>query len=151
MGYFMRFIATSREAIELSQIEAGLKRLDPAYSFKDTSGSVPGADFLYSGEVYGEIEINRSGDGLFDEEIEELREFVADGSGKGKKRVLAALDGATHIIAVRLLFGGRDDSESVLEKFDRLWEWLFESVGGLLQADGEGIYDNRGNIIVEFD
>jgi len=97
-------------------------------------------DLMHYNEIYGQVEINRIGDDLFNEEIEELREFVEDAEGKDKKKVTKCLRKARCIVTVQVLFQYRD-TETTLSKINTLWQWLFANRKGLLQADGEGYYD----------
>ena len=97
-------------------------------------------------DVYGVVEVNRPGDGLFEEEIGELKEFVEDVRGKRKADVLKTLSEARAIVAVQVLFGDRQ-VEATLHKFLPLWEWLISNRKGLLQADDEGYYDQTGRIL----
>ncbi len=61
MGYYMRYILTDDRETTLSEIETGLKQVDPDYSIGD------GETLMYGDELYGEIEINVPGDGLFED------------------------------------------------------------------------------------
>ena len=140
MGYDMRYILTDNREITLSQIETGLKQVDPDYSIGD------GETLMYVDELYGEIEINVPGDGLFEAEVEELKEEIKDSRGRNKTTVLEALQKAKAIVAVRVLWQGRE-TEQTLEKIDSLWEWLFDNREGLLQADGEGYYNQSKHIL----
>lgn len=133
MGYYMRYIVTDDRPLSIADLDAALKATDSAYEIKD-GGLYHGAD------LYGEIEINLRGEELGDEELGELEEFAEDSDGEQKQRVLAALRNAKSIVAVRVLWQGRDP-EPTLEKPDPLWEWLFSNRQGLMQADGEGYYD----------
>ena len=140
MGYYMRYILTDDRETTLSQIETGLKQVDPDYSIGD------GETLMYGDELYGEIEINVPGDGLFEAEVEELKEEIQDNRGMNKTTVLEALQKARAIVAVRVLWQGRE-TEQTLEKIDPLWEWLFDNREGLLQADGEGYYNQSRHIL----
>ena len=140
MSYYMRFITTDTAETTPSILEQALKETDSEYSIAD-SGELKHGD-----DVYAVVEVNRPGDSLFAEEIGELREFVEAVRGKRKADVLRTLDNAKAIVAVQVLFGGRE-SEATLEKLDPLWEWLMSHRKGLLQADGEGYYDQTGPIL----
>ena len=54
-----------------------------------------------------------------------------------KDRVLAVLGSTKRTVAVRV--GDHDDA---LDLLDSVWDWLFEHRSGLLQADGEGFYED---------
>jgi hypothetical protein len=53
--------------------------------------------------LYAEIEINQPGDGLFDDEIGEMLEFLEDAEGENRGRVEKVLRGARRIVSVRVL------------------------------------------------
>lgn len=140
MGYYMRYIATEDPEISLSDLEQTLKQIDPAYSI-DESG-----ELTHDGDLYGVAEIYRVGDDSFADEIEELKEFVEDAAGPRQADVLKVLDEAKATIGVQVLWQGREVEET-LQKIDPLWEWLLANRKGLLQADGEGFYDESGLIL----
>lgn len=147
MGYYMRFVVTAEQPPDLAALETGLQSADAGYWLEVHEGAnAPSADLRLGDQLCGEIEINRPGDGLFEEELEELVEFLDDAGEGDVDRVRQALDAARAIIAVRVLHQGRESDDS-LEKIDALWQWLFQNSHGLLQADGEGYYDESGQIL----
>jgi hypothetical protein len=140
MGYYMRFIATDQTETKLSTLEQALKELDAGYSIA-ASGELKHGD-----DLYGVVEINLPGDGLFDGEIGELKEFVEEVRGRRRGDVLKTLDEARAIIAVQVLWEDRQP-EATLQRLDPLWQWVISHRKGLLQADGEGYYDHSGLIL----
>lgn len=142
----MRFIVADEQGVSLRELEAALKQTDVAYLIERDEDSDDEGVLTYKGEVYGQIEVNRSGEGIFDGEIEELREFVEEVEGEKKSEVLSVLGEAKAIVAVRVLWQGRE-SEETLEKIDPLWQWLLAHRKGLMQAEGEGYYDASGLIL----
>src|SRR5205823_6245487 len=112
----------------------------------DSSYAVGDGELLYASELYAEIEINRRGEELCDAELVELQERIEGSHGPHTNRVLAALGAVTAMVAVRVLWQGRD-AEATLEKIDPLWKWLFANRRGLMQADGEGYYESTGLIL----
>jgi hypothetical protein len=148
MGYYMRFFDTSDDPLTIGAIETAIKKQDPAYRL-DTpkDAEIPQAD-LYRGEsLFAQIEINQPGDDLFDAEIQEMIEFLEETEGENRKRVENVLRTARRIVSVQVLYQGRE-LEQTLSGIDPLWEWLFSTRKGLLQADGEGYYD-RHDLILE--
>ncbi len=147
MGYYLRFVSPDDREVAFPAIAEALKAINASYELKvDKAGTRPSADLLFGGDAYAEIEINSSGDGLFDEEIDELKEFLEDAGSGDKAKVLAVLDSAKSIIAVRVLLGGRE-TEETMEKLDPLWQWLFANRDGLLQTDEQGYYDSSGLVL----
>ncbi len=140
MSYYMRFITTDSPETMLSILEQALKETDSQYSIAESG------ELKHGNDVYGVVEVNRPGDGLFEEEIGELKESMQDVRGKRKADVLKTLDEARAIVAVQVLFCDRQ-LEATLQKLDPLWEWLLSHRKGLLQADGEGYYDQTGRIL----
>jgi hypothetical protein len=149
MSYYMRYISTDEQEITVPMLERILKSLDPQYSIANAQESpTESGDLVYGNENYGQIEINRPGDSLFEEELEELREFLNEARGKKKEIVLQTLDNATTTVAIQVLWQERN-TEQTLSKIDPLWQWLFSNRKGLLQVDGEGYYDSSGLILEE--
>jgi hypothetical protein len=149
MGYFMRFIVTDEKKVSLTKLEADLKKIDEKYSIEKNEGDETEGTLLNSGEVYCEIDINTLGDGLFDEEIEELAEFLDDAEeGVNKKKVFDVLKNAKTIFCIRVLNQGRNE-ETTFKKIDPVWDWFFENYTGLMQADMEGYYDASKELILE--
>src|SRR5687768_1447511 len=137
MGYYMRFVVADDRNLSLSKINSGLKQVDAAYSI-EFEGDADEGDLTFNGDIYGALEITRPGDGLFDDEIDELKEFLEDAEGKRKPEVLQVLSDAKAIVALQVLQQGRATSEETLERIDPLWEWFFANYEGLMQADMEG-------------
>jgi hypothetical protein len=147
MGYYMRFFDVSDEAIDLQVLDAALRGIDSAYHidvFPETN-TLQG-ELHHHDVLYGEIEINQPGDGLFDDEIQEQLESIEEAGEGDNARVEDTLRSAKRTIVVRLLWQDRDPEES-LERLDALWFWLQTNRNGLLQADGEGFYDADGLIL----
>ncbi|MFZ5556087.1 MAG: hypothetical protein ACOZDY_05105 [Pseudomonadota bacterium] len=140
MSYYMRFfiegdrVPSDEDLVELfDEAGAGFK-LSDGVLFRDA-------------EDFAVIEVNRRGEELFDDEIREFRESLAEvPDGPGKARVARCLDAAGAVVAVQVLFGGRDADET-LEALDPLWDTLFADYGGLMQADAEGFYDADDQVL----
>ncbi len=147
MGYYMRFIVADDKDVSLSKINSGLKQIDAAYSIEFDDDADDAGDLTFNSDIYGALEINRPGDGLFDEEIDELKEFLEDAEGERKPEVLQVLNDAKVIVALQVLQQGRATSEETLERINPLWEWFLANYKGLLQADAEGYYDTSGLVI----
>jgi hypothetical protein len=150
MGYYMGYFDTSEKPLTIGEIESALRAVDPAYRLESSESTGVAQAHLYLGDgLYGEVEINQPGDGLFEDEIAEMLEFLEDAEGEGRTRVENVLKEARRVICVRVL-GGEEDMEETLAGIDPLWHWLFSTRPGLLQADGEG-YDDANDLILEED
>jgi hypothetical protein len=147
MGYYMRFIVADEQDISLKVLESGLRQKDSAYAIERDEADDDEGELKYNSDLYGAIEINRPGDGLFDDEIGELKEFLEEVEGERKEEVFRVLSEAKAIIALQVLQQGRATDEETLVRIDPLWQWLHANRKGLLQADAEGYYDASGLVI----
>jgi hypothetical protein len=146
MSYYMRFLSTDLQATTAAHLEAAFRAVDPDYDVQVEDNE---AVVRHAAATIAKLEINELGDGLFDEEREELtaRVTAAAGDAAAKARVLEALRGARTIVVAQVLYG-TGDQETTLAKLDPLWAWLFRNRRGLLQAEGEGYYDHQGLIFM---
>ena len=134
MGYYLRYLITDDKSISLDQLQTGLKGVDPAYSVT-TDGETS-----YGKDLCGDIDLNYPHDGLFDEEIAELKDEISSlPKSAPKDKVLDILDRTNTIIAVQVLWQGRP-TEQTLAMLNPLWTWLFANYEGVLYADVEGYY-----------
>ncbi len=152
MGYYMRYFSTDNQDITLPWLEEAPKRVNPRYSIDhDTRRDKDRGLLFLAGDNYGQFEINRPGDGLFEGEIEEFLEgidaldVVEAGRREGRETVRGTLERAKCILALQVFFEGRETG-ATFEGISPLWKLLFEARAGLLQADGEGFY--RGTELV---
>lgn len=147
MGYYMRFFTTDKNTSSIDDLNPLLQARHPSWRLKTLDGaSNPSADIMFGEKLLGELEVNKPGDGLFEEEIDELLDFI-DASNKGDREgVEELLQNATAAYVVRVLLRGRD-RESTLETLDIFWEVLFQQHSGMLQADSEGYYDSSGMVL----
>jgi hypothetical protein len=138
MGYYMRFISTDDREITLSILEQALLKVDPRYSISAVG------ELRHAKDLYGLIQIDLLDE--CDEEIAELKEDVEEARGTRRAEVIKTLDEARTMVAVQVLWQGRE-TEPTLLKIDPLWDWLFSYRTGLQHADGEGYYDRSGLIL----
>ncbi len=137
MGDFIRYILTGENDLTLDLIEAGLKAVDDAFSLFRDPATTNSADVLHGSEVMGEIEVNRPADQEFQEDIEDLRDELADVDDPVKAEILRIFDQATGMIAFQLVESGHEHYGVI----DPFWDWLFDHYPGLLQIDEEGYYN----------
>ena len=142
----MRYIVVDHEPITVDDVRR-------AFAVEEEDYVVDGEDneagVAIDGRMLAHVTINVPGDGLFDDERAELLESAAESAGPGKAKVLETLANARTILAVQVLLGA-GDSDETLDALDPLWSWLIDNRRGLLQADGEGYYDENG-LILELD
>lgn len=146
MGYYMRYITIAPDEITLQNLETALKANNPTYAVIPDQVNDLAGDMLFDDTLLGEIEINRPDDGIFEEDIGDLKELVYHSKSPHQQQVLDILNKAKTIVAVRALWKGAD-AEAVLTRIDPLWDWLFSTCPGLLQADNDGFYDRSGLIL----
>jgi hypothetical protein len=141
----MRFVSTDEQPVTTGPLRDALVAAGSAYEVQLDDVALT---IVHAGARIAHVEINVPGDGLFDEEREELIESlsVAAGDDSAKANVVASLRAARTIVAAQVLFG-TGDTDSTLKALDPLWQWLFRNRRGLLQADGEGYYDARGLVL----
>src|SRR5688572_16876795 len=130
----MRYIVTDEQPVTLPDVRQALEATGAGYRFEEGPAEIT----IEHGEYpVAQVTLNVPGDGLFDEEREELLESAEDGRGRGKRKVLDTLRAARQIVAIQVLTGARD-MESTLALIDPLWDWLVADRAGLGQADGQG-------------
>ena len=72
MGFYIRYLVTDDRDTSLVELGNGLHELDSRYEVRlDSDAEHAAGDLLWDGRVYGEIEVNRPGHDLFDEEIDD--------------------------------------------------------------------------------
>ena len=139
----MRYIVVDERPVALDDVRRAFAAEEEDYV---VDGAGAAADIGIDGRTLAQLTINVPGDGLFDDERDELQESADEGAGPGKATVLDALGRARTILAVQVLFGDADPEEA-LDALGPLWSFLQDNRQGLLQADGEGYYDANGLIL----
>ncbi len=143
MGDFIRYILTEPHDLTLEVVEKGLKQIDPEFAIIIDQAAPNTGDVLLAGDVFGEIEVNRPEDQVFDEDIEDLREQLVDIPTGEKAVVMKALAKATGMIAFQITEEGHD----LYRRIDPFWDWLFVHYAGLLQIDDEGYYNQDDQVL----
>ena len=139
----MRYIVTDEQPVSLEDIGKAFAKAGVEY---DVDGEETEVTITYQGRPIGHVTLNVPGDGLFEEERDELIEFAEEGNEAQKRRVIDMLRAAREIVAVQVLFGD-GDTDSTLDRLSPLWTWLQSNRRGLVQADGEGYYDGHDLIL----
>ena len=137
MGYYMRLVGTDTRRVTARGPRDALVALDPGYVIAVDNSVVM---IHHSGATIAQVEINVPGDGLFEDERDELVEFAtdADGEDSAKARVLDTLRAVRTIVAAQVLFG-TGDAEATLRRLDPLWAWLFQNQEGCFRQTARGI------------
>lgn len=131
VGQYMRYFADG--ALPLDAIKKGLGTEDP--SFKIDGGEVSKA-----GQILAEIEINRPGSDLFDDEIAGTVSKLQHAGGNAQQ-VIQRVQAVQAVLAVQLL------EPSAMEQLGPLWNVVTRLANGLWQIDGQGFYD-QGQLVV---
>jgi hypothetical protein len=139
LGYYIRFVSTDDQPIDPAELRRVLAAGDPDYTFELGEGMT----VHHAEHAIGHIDVSTPGDPRFEEQRDQLLQAATKARGRGRRRVLDALRGASAILAVEVLFG-TGDTESTLVRLDPLWAWLVDHRRGMVQADGEGYYDGVG-------
>ncbi|HWA59259.1 MAG TPA: hypothetical protein VG692_18545 [Gemmatimonadales bacterium] len=141
MSYHLRFLVTDPGPLDLDDLVTSLRAANRKYRLEVREGS---GTLRLGTEVVGDIQLITQDDEAFEDQLAELEEAASEGSGRGEARVADALATVQTIFAVAV--SGQVQGRESLESLDPVWEWLFDSREGLLQADGEGYYDEEGLI-----
>ena len=148
MSFYLRFISESEQIVTLKQLQAALPEIGTRYRLDiDADDNVYG-ELFYDDDLVAQVELNLPDDEIFEEDLEELVEFIHYSKSEHQEQVLDLLNSARFVLAVRPLWAG-DDPEPTLDKLEPLWDWMFKAYRGLLQIDGEGFYNHAG-ILIEF-
>jgi hypothetical protein len=145
MGYLMRFFVISTASVSLYQLEEAMQRVDARYRLANTD--IPDiADLLFDDTLLAVLEINRPGDDMFEDDLAEFDEIVGPDSDPATVRVREVLQQTKALVVAEVFWEGTE-ADAALEKLDPLWNWLFQNVRGLAQADTEGFYDSSGLVL----
>lgn len=147
MAHYQRFLLTDEAPFSLAQLDAGLKRADPAWAVADVSPRPAETGTLsFNGERCGLLELNRAGEEIFKEELQELVDIVRWTPGPQQTVVQQTLNKTKAILALESSWDDREpaDSERMLAP---LWDWLFAHRKGLKHEDGRGFSDATGVIL----
>lgn len=138
MTYFMRFVYASGDPLTLDHVEKALQAEDSSYAIiTDSADPQQSGDLMRGEDIYGEIELNASRDVVFREDIQELIDQLDGSEEIAVPAVRRHLEQATGMVVLRV----SEEGHFHAERLDVLWDWLFDTRGGLLQVDGEGYYD----------
>jgi hypothetical protein len=142
MGDYFRYLATSDCDLTLQAIESLFQTADSQFAIHIESSESNSGDLFHASTILGDIELNRPGDQIFDEDIAELIEAI-EGIDDAGNSVIEQLRSVRLMVALQLTEEGHVD----YDRIDPLWDRLFETCNGLLQVDEEGYYDQTGIIL----
>jgi hypothetical protein len=118
----MRFIVADEQPVSLQDLGKAFAEAGVEY---DVNGEETEVTIAYEGRPIGHVTLNVPGDGLFEEERDELIEFAEEGNEAQKRRVIDTLRAAREIVAVQVLFGSGDTdwilSARLISVLDFIW------------------------------
>lgn len=147
MSYFVRYFISSKPP-EINTLQKAISLVDANVRLHVDPQKTSSAEVTYGLNVCGELEINVPGDGLFEDEIEELIECAQEGKGNFLE-VVDALKDCKGIIVEQILYSGRDFRE-VLDEIDPIWLALDDTMPGLLHFDAHGFY-LQGELVLDLE
>ena len=127
----MRFFADA--ALPLDAIKKGLSGQDP--SFK-----IDGGELSRGGQLLAEIELNRPGSDLFDDEIAGTVNKLQYAGGQAQT-VIQRVRSTQVVLAVQML------DPNAMELLGPFWTVLQNLSNGLWEIEGQGFYE-QGQLIV---
>jgi hypothetical protein len=138
----MRFFLSDGPPPALTEL-AAVSAEDGGMIAQDASESGRG-DLYFGDALYAEVECNRPGDEIFEEDRGDLLDELAKQDDPAAGEAASALTAATGAVVLRVYEPGHDD----WPRLNRLIDWLFETRAGVLQVDEEGFFDCDGRKIV---
>ncbi len=145
--HYQRFIQADARPLDLARLEASLRKIDPAWSVARREDRVSEtAALLRADDRFGDLEINRPGEEIFREEIEELIEIAEYTPGPKQDLVLDRLRKAKALVVLDVRWGDREREET-RTALEPLWRLLLTEHEGLKHEDGEGFSDATGVIL----
>jgi len=137
MSYYIRYATTDNCTPTLEELGKGLTAADPRYE-------IDGDVIVFDDEDYGLIEINKLGDGTFEDDIDLLQSFAAE--KKNKQSLLAVLHGCKSMVTVQPIWEDRDE-DATLSVLKPLWNWLYANHPGLLIGEGGDFITENDELI----
>jgi hypothetical protein len=149
MGYYIRILGIQNPNISISEIAAAIEKeeLKAKVSFLETENANSWSVLLISnqhGDDLAEVEVNPVVNGeLGKEELEEFRETIADYKPESAVKWLDQYFDKIKVIYAFQLFNSafEEDNYSIISVVRNT---VWNRIGGILQADGEGFTNEEG-------
>lgn len=143
MEFFMRYFVESDAVPTMAELASVWATFGDAHTLLD-------GEMRIGDVIVGAMDIYTRGDGDFEEEIDEFKEFLKESDDEeGIARVTECLDNAKMTVGIEINFDP-NDPEKTMDELMPLWDWLFIHHPGLLQADMAGFYD-ANELILELE
>lgn len=137
VGYYMRYFADG--PLALDKLKEGLKAADP--SFK-----IDGGEVLRGTELLGELEINRPGSDMFQDEIAGMLARLQRTRTPATQNVIGRVQATQSVLGFQVMDGQRAP-EATMELLGPFWTVLGGLANGLWQIEGQGFYEG-GQLII---
>ena len=137
MSYYIRYVLTDDKPVTLPELEAGMQEANPNYA-------IDGDVVVLEDDDYGLVEVNATGDGIFEGDVELLRDFADE--KENKDALLTILQNAKSMVTVQPIWQGKDE-DVTLDALDPLWQWLYTNRSGLLVYEGGNFTSESGEVI----
>jgi len=152
MSYFARVFSKTARPAPFGELVAAFGSFDVSPKVELVDGTEESWNELLVRDAIGRkiclIQRNQPGDGLFDEELDEFLDRLAECRPKrGAGWVKEYLGQVTTIYAAQYLHAASDQPDGCPSPADLLWK-IKQIVGGIVQADGEGFSNERGYTVV---
>lgn len=144
MGDFFRFLVSDSCDLDLPALESIFQEQDTRFAILIETAEPNYGELLHESEVLGEIELNRLGEIVFDEDISDLVELLQEVDAGNKDQVIELVQATNSMIVLQLTEAGHEAYDFI----DPVWDVLFARCGGLLQVDDEGYYDPNGALLL---
>lgn len=145
MGEYWRFFVTDGPPT-FDDLRADFAALDSRYVLVIDAAAGNIADLMYGDDRYAEIELNTPHGDLFLDDVEALRDQLADAPPEEAAviaRIEAVFARAHGMIALRLT----DFGIVYQDRVTPIWDRVFRRHTGLLQVDDEAYYDADGVVL----
>ncbi|MBS1122312.1 MAG: hypothetical protein H6Q90_4540 [Deltaproteobacteria bacterium] len=137
VSYYMRYFADA--PLALDSIKAGLSAEDPRFK-------IDGGEITRGTDLLAEIEINRPGSDLFDDELAKMSSQLQAVQSSAAGQVLSRVRTTQALLALQVVVQARTQ-EQTMELLGPLWTVLQSLANGLWHVDGQGFFDG-GQLVV---
>ena len=146
MPYFARVFSPSDAVPPLDSLRALAGQYAATLTTADEEADWETAELLYD-EEEAPVDIERylpATDGLFEEDLNDIRATVEQSEGPGVARVMGALEECRQIVAFRV---PDDADDTVWGPLNAAMDAVTNTIGGIAHADAEGFYEGQDLIL----
>lgn len=140
----MRFFLADGPPPLLDDLANVVRSADAAGLIARDAAEPARGDLYYGDVLYAELEVNRPGDEIFEEDCADLLDELNKQDDPRAELAATALRSSTGAVVMRVYEPGHDD----YPRLNVLIDWLFAHRAGVLQVDEEGFFDRDRKRIV---